>query len=114
MPDRHYYKNCLKVQKKMKLIDFIKDGGLCKSKSGHWFRLSGFQSGNYPISGFLQINDRWYEYQWSEDGVPINLPYTHGLDLMPLVEEISYKMVNKNILEECENINQFKDLAVNS
>ena len=97
----------------MKLIDFIKDGGLCKSKSGHWFKLTGFDDSEYPIIGCLSINGRQYQYKWNEDGTPHNLPYTHGLDLMPVVKEVSYRMVNKSILNECECLGDFYNVTKN-
>lgn len=96
----------------MNILEYIKHGGKCKSKSGHWFRLKEFVSGPYPISGFLVINGKSYPYSWSEDGSPENLPYTHGLDLMPVIPVTHYKMVNKNLLSRYVTRQEFEHDAM--
>lgn len=95
----------------MNILDYILNGGSCKSKSGHWFHLDRINSNQeYPISGWLHINDNFYRYNWNENGVPENLPYTHGLDLMPVITITSYKMLT---LEELSNYNSIKELVKN-
>ena len=97
----------------MTLLEYIKQGGKCKSKAGYWFTLSKFGTGEYPIEGLLSINGEQYPYRWTEDGIPENLPYTHGLDLMPIIKVTTYKMVKKGNLsrymtrEEFEYDSQF-------
>ena len=94
----------------MNLLEYIKQGGKCKSNAGHWFVLSGFDEGEeYPINGFLIINNKSYPYKWTENGIPHNLPYTHGLDLVPVIEVSSYKSVSKKLLSEYEFIDDFQD-----
>ena len=95
----------------MNILQFLKEGGLCKSKAGHWFVLDTINDEQYPIKGWLTINGLNYRYEWTEEGLPHNLPYTHGLDLMPVIGEVSYRTINKDILKKSDNIQHFTTLA---
>lgn len=91
----------------MNIKDYIKNGGSCKSKSGHWFVFQSIDSGDYPIKGFLTVNGKNFPYSWTEDGQPHNLPYTHQLDLVPVVPVVSYKMVKTEALKRYNTIEDF-------
>mgnify|MGYP006301201215 CR=1 FL=1 len=102
------YKYTLR-NKIMNLLEYVKQGGRCKSKSGHWFTPSEMPgNGEYPIKGYLTINGKSYYYEWTEDGSPHNLPYTHGLDLMPVIKVTSYRMVDKDILSRYMHLMDFE------
>ena len=83
----------------MNLLEYIKQGGKCKSSAGHWFILSKIGTGEYPIEGTLEINGKQYPYKWTETGIPHNLPYTHGLGLVPVIKVTSYRIVDKDLLK---------------
>lgn len=94
----------------MNIADYVKKGGKCKSKSGHWFILDCVKYEEYPIKGWLLVNNgtHYLPCRWTEDGVPHNLPYTHGLDLIPVVPVTTYKMVDKKILSNCDTMSEFE------
>ena len=46
----------------MEMVEYIKQGGKCKSKSGHWFILDSIKYEKYPIKGWLLMNDGKYYY----------------------------------------------------
>jgi hypothetical protein len=93
----------------MNILEFIRQGGKCKSAAGHWFHLTDIVEGEqYPIKGTLIHNNEPFKYEWAEDGTPSNLPYTHCLDLVPVIEVIKYKMVDKKELAKYDNIEDFK------
>lgn len=92
----------------MNMLEYIRNGGLCRSASGHDFVLSGFEKGSkYPVKGFLLMNNYNYPCEWTEDGVPHNLPYSHGLNLMPVIPVVTYKMVSNQLLSRYMNIEDF-------
>lgn len=93
----------------MTIVDYLKQGGKCKSKAGHDFVLDCIKYEKYPIKGWLVINNEEYPYEWTENGEPHNLPYTHCLDLVPVIPVTTYKMVDKKILLECDDIRDFYD-----
>ena len=92
----------------MNIVDYVKGGGKCKSKSGHWFILDCVKYEEYPIRGWLLMGDFYYPCKWNENGEPHNLPYTHGLDLIPVVPVTTYKMVDKKILSNCDTMSEFE------
>jgi hypothetical protein len=93
----------------MNILEYIKSGGKCKSMADNWFILSEIEEGEeYPIKGFLVINGKSYPYRWTEEGVPHNLPYTHGLNLMPVVEVVNYKSINPKELSKYSNREDFE------
>jgi len=98
----------------MNIADYIKQGGKCKSKSGHWFILDSIKYEKYPIKGWLLMNDGKYYYpcRWDEDGVPHNLPYTHGLELMPVIPVTTYRMVDKKLLSRYLTAEEFEHDAL--
>ena len=92
----------------MTLLEYIQNSGKCKSKSGHWFVFKHFKlDEKYPIKGYLKMKDYDFPCEWTEDGVPKNLPYTHGLDLMPVVPVVDYKMVDKSTLSNYQYVQDF-------
>ena len=93
----------------MNILEYIKDGGKCKSFANNWFILSEIdEEHEYPIKGFLLINGKSYPYRWTKEGVPHNLPYTHGLNLMPVVEITTYKSVSASELLKYDNREDFE------
>lgn len=91
----------------MNILEFIQQGGKCQSKAGHWFLLKEIGEDEYPIKGWLLINRKLYYYAWTTEGKPHNLPYTHGLDLMPMLGRTSYEMISLDRLADCKDINDF-------
>lgn len=93
----------------MNILEYVKNGGVCKSKSGHFFVLNGIENGaEYPITGYLQMENYKYPCKWTENGVPHNLPYSHGLDLMPVISIVSHKMIDKEILSRYMTVEEFR------
>lgn len=92
----------------MDMVEYLKQGGKCKSKSGHFFILDCIKHEEYPIRGWLLMDDFYYPCKWNENGEPHNLPYTHSLDLMPVIPITSYKMVDKKLLSQYNNIRDFE------
>jgi hypothetical protein len=95
----------------MDVVEYLKQGGKCRSKSGHDFILDSIKYEEYPIRGWLLMGKFYYPCKWTENGEPHNLPYTHSLDLVPVIPITTYKMVNKKLLSECDNIEDFYDKA---
>lgn len=92
----------------MNILEYIKQGGTCKSKAGHFVRIlqTDFEE-EYPIKGQIVMNKFDYDCKWTKEGTPHNLPLTHCLDLVPVIPVITYKSVNKGKLSKYDNIDDF-------
>lgn len=92
----------------MNLLEYIKDNGKCKSASGHWFTLTELTNEWYCIRGYLTMDNGFsFNCEWDREGVPRNLPYTHGLNLMPVVSMTKYKVVDTKELHKYSSVEQF-------
>lgn len=92
----------------MNILDFIKGNGKCKSASGHWFVLTELVDEWYCIKGYLEMENGFrFKCEWDREGVPRNLPYTHGLNLMPVVSITKYKVVDTKELEKYTSVESF-------
>lgn len=90
----------------MNIQEFIQQGGKCRAKAGYDFILDEFDPNDYwCIVGKLQTT---YNYKikckWDKHGVPQGLPYTHGLDLLPVIPITTYKMIKLETLAKFDKI----------
>lgn len=95
----------------MNILEYIQQGGKCRAKAGYDFILDEFDFEDYwCIIGRLETA---YNYKikcrWNKDGVPRGLPYTHGLDLMPVIPIVTYKMIKVETLAKYNNIDDMID-----
>ena len=92
----------------MNIKEYIIQNGKVKSKSGWEFVFRQFLKEKYCIDGFLITPDHHHlQCRWDEDGIPINLPTNHGLDLMPCIPVTSYVMVDKDRLKQYTTAEDF-------
>ena len=59
----------------------------------------------HPIRGFIKDSAPGIDSlcQWDETGYPHNLPYTHGLNLIPYRSKTVYEKITKDQLESAES-----------
>lgn len=67
-------------------------------------------SESYPIRGIIKDAVPGHDVicEWNENGYPHNLPYTHGLTLLPYRAKTVYERIDENLFKSA--INQ-KDLV---
>ena len=64
-----------------------------KTAAGHFVTITRIiENSPYPLEGYaLCSNDFKYTLSWDINGKPINLPTTHGMELVPYVSKVIYE-----------------------
>lgn len=96
----------------MNILEYIENGGTVKTSSGHFVDCYLSDDEVYPIHGNVKdFGSFGFKYfcRWTADGIPENLPTTHGLDLNPTLERIVYDIFSRKELSKYESIFELKE-----
>lgn len=95
----------------MNILEFVEQGGNVKTSNGNDVHVLLSDDEHYPIYGTVvsKHTGNNFECKWDENGIPYNLPETHGWELHPVVEIKTYTLINKSILGIFTNIQEFKN-----
>ena len=91
------------------VFDFLNAGGNCKTACGWDFKICWLnKESDYPICGYVVYsNNDQMMYKFDVNGFPEKLPITHGLNLIPVVPIITYRMID---MKEMDNFDKVQDL----
>lgn len=89
----------------MNILDFIKQGGKVKAATGDDVTINSISpTATHCINGTIHSKVVDFQMSWDEDGFPENLPSTHGLNLLAVLPEVKYNVVNTKRLREATSI----------
>lgn len=89
----------------MNILEFVSQGGKIMTATGDHVLITDINpSTKYCISGKIDSTVYDFNLSWDENGYPERLPLTHGLNLLAILPEIKYTIINKQKLKEAKTI----------
>ena len=95
----------------MNVLEYIEAGGMVKTSSGYNVSIILSDDEKYPIHGTILkcgITEYNIHCKWDKNGLPHNLPETHGFELNPVVKEVIYHVVHRSELKMYNDICEFE------
>lgn len=88
------------------ILDFISAGRQLKTACGWEFEIRDInRKEKYPISGFVKApSGIQMLYRFDEHGYPENLPLTHGLNLVPVINITYQHQINSRTMKEFTSV----------